>query len=866
MPDQLPHVLLLIALLLVIVSAVQPLARRLALSDTVLLAIVGTLIGGGAVLVLETPRATVFDGVAGALVHLPINAQAFLFIFLPLLVFHGALSIDVRRLARDTAPVLTMAVVAVVVSTAAVGFALAPLATVPLSACLMLGAIVATTDPSAVVAVFRGIGADSRLTRLVEGESLLNDAAAIAIFTMLLGQVTHSGPAGLFEAAWMLGSSLAVGLVAGFVLARLVLYAVPLLGGIRAAEVTLTLALPYIAYITCDEFLHASGVVAAASAGLTISAIGPSTFRPHGWAYLTDVWAQLAFWASSMVFILASMLVPRLMIGATSRNLVLLAAMIGAAYAARAVVLFALLPLLTALRLSQHVSVPFKVTMLWGGLRGAITLALALSVTENPDIPADVRQFIAILATGFVLVTLLAGGTTLGLLVRWLHLDRLTAIDQALRHQVVAIGMGEARDRLRQTAAELGFARPITQRVLERFTARIEQETEANEFDAAITDRDRIKLGLITLASQERTVLLEMFKDRALPRRIMENLLWTAESMIDGARTGGRLGYMRAAKRRLRPNLRFQLAQTLHRRLRIDTPLMHCLAERFETLLLMRLVVASLTRFMRRRVEPVLGQRVSEIVGEIIERRRFLMEDAATTLRVQYPGYTEALELRVLRQIAIRMETDAYDTMRRESLIGDELHDELRRVLEVRRDRLAHPLRFNLQSGLDARLRQVPLLSGLQDAVLHDIAMNVTMRFVVPGEAITRRGRRALAVFFVSSGAVEVTGDGATFTLNSGDFFGAEEVLAGSRRHDTVRARSFSHLLELDGREFRRLVDENPQLTSRLDALRDRRPVPSVGESPPRLLAFDYDPEATAPVVPQASQARLGSAPTRQRP
>ncbi|MGI4978222.1 MAG: cation:proton antiporter [Janthinobacterium lividum] len=851
MASQLPHLLLVIAVLLIVISAVQPIARRLALSDSVLLAVVGTLIGGGAVFVLETPRVTAFDGIAAALVHLPIGSEAFLFVFLPLLVFHGALSIDVRRLARDAAPVLMMAVVAVLVSTAAVGFALAPLTTLPLAACLMLGAIVATTDPSAVVAVFREIGADGRLTRLVEGESLLNDAAAISIFAILMTQLTDHELPSVLGACWILVSSLAVGLAIGFVMARAMLYAVPLLGGSRAAEVSLTLALPYVAYITCDEFLHASGVVAAAAAGLTVSAIGPSTFRPHSWAFLTDIWAQLAFWASSMVFILASMLVPKLMIGTSRHDLLLLAVVIAAALAARAVVLFGLLPLLTRLGLSQRVPTAFRVTMLWGGLRGAITLALALSVTENDALSPEIKHFVAILATGFVLASLLAGGTTLGLLVGWLHLDRLPAIDQALRHQVVAIGLGEARDRVRQSAAELGFARGVTQRVLERFTARIEHETGANEFDSAITDRDRITLGLITLASQERSVLLEMFKDRALPRSIMEHLLWTAESMIDGARSGGRLGYIRAARRRLRPGLRFALAQWLHRSAHIDAPLMNRLAERFEMLLLMRLVVASLTRFMRRRMEPVLGQRVSEIVAEILERRRETMEDAAETLRVQYPGYAEALELRVLQLIGMRMETDAYDTMRRESLIGDELHEELLRALEERRDHLSRPLKFSLQIGLDTRLREIPLLSGLQEAVLHDVAMNVTVRFVIPGEAIVRRGRRARAVFFISSGSVDVTADGATRTLGRGEFFGATEVLEHSRRRIAVRARSFSHLIELRGAEFRRLVDENPELLARLDALRALRTPAEVGEDGPLALIGFEPAESKVEAPPQ---------------
>ena len=278
-----PDILLAVAAMLVVISAVQPLARRLMVSDAVLLALIGMLIGAGAAFVLRRGLAGDLDELVATFARFPVNSQVFLFVFLPALVFHGALSIDVRRLARDIAPVLLLAVVAVVATTAAIGFALPPIADQSLTVCLLLGAIVATTDPSAVIGVFRDIGADGRLTRLVEGESLLNDAAAIALFTLLLDAVTRRAAPEFGPAAAILAASFLGGAAVGHVLARLTLAAMPLLGGNRSAEVTLTLALPYLSYIVCDEFLDFSGVVSAAVAGLTVSAIGPSVLRPPGW-------------------------------------------------------------------------------------------------------------------------------------------------------------------------------------------------------------------------------------------------------------------------------------------------------------------------------------------------------------------------------------------------------------------------------------------------------------------------------------------------------------------------------------------------------------------------------------------------------
>ncbi|MCQ4158861.1 cation:proton antiporter [Roseomonas sp. GC11] len=831
----LPNTLLAIALLLVVVSAIQPLARRLMLSSTVLLAVVGVLLGGGAALLLDTAKPTPLDEVANTLVQFPVNAEVFLFVFLPLLVFHGSLSIDVRRLARDWAPVLVMAVVAVLVTTAAIGFALAPIAGVSLTACLMLGAIVATTDPSAVVGIFREIGANSRLTRLVEGESLLNDAAAISIFTIFLAQLTGDHPAAPMEAALTFLTSFTGGMAVGFVLARAMLAVLPWMGGNRMAEVTLTLALPYVAYILCDEALEFSGVVAAAAAGLTVSAVGPSTFRPRSWQFLQDIWDQLSFWASSMVFILASMLVPKLLLGMQQHDLMLIGVVVLAAMAARAAVLFGVMPLLLLAKLSQRVPIPFKVTMLWGGLRGAITLALALAVTENRAVPREVQQFVAIVATGYVLSTLLVNGTTLRFLVRALKLDRLSPADQALRNQVVAIGLGEVRDKLRDTAADYGFSAPTTAHVVEIYDRRVKVETAANTFDTAISDRERVTLGLITFASQERSLLLELFQEQGLSRRMMESLLWNAESMIDGARTEGRLGYIQAARRRLQPGLRFHLAHRLHRQFRIDKPLMHCMAERFEMLLLTHLVSATMSRFMRRRMEPVLGSRVTDVVRDIIARREDLLQDAMDTLRLQYPGYAEALETRLLRQLGLRLEAEEYATLRQESLVGEELHEELMRGLEAIRRQVTRPLQFNIQSGLDKRIAEFPLFAGLQDALLHDLAMSVTSRFTVPGEDIYRRRQRSRSVYLISRGEVTLSREGQESLLSHGDIFGEVEVIQGQRRQGRARATSFCHLLELSAADFHRLLAEAPALERRIERVAEKRAASRPVEAVPGL-------------------------------
>jgi CPA1 family monovalent cation:H+ antiporter len=143
-----------------------------------------------------------------------------------------------------------------------------------------------------------------------------------------------------------------LGLVAG----RAILWLVPWLGDDRLAEGTLTLALAYGAFIVADRLFHVSGVVAVLGSGLTISALGRSRVSPYNWSFLADLWDQIAFWARSLVFVLASILVPRLLGDVGARDFLLLAVLVAAAFAARIVVLFALMPLLEYCKLTEPIS------------------------------------------------------------------------------------------------------------------------------------------------------------------------------------------------------------------------------------------------------------------------------------------------------------------------------------------------------------------------------------------------------------------------------------------------------------------------------------------------------------------------------
>jgi len=815
----LPTILLALAGLLTVVGLVQPVAVRFKLPHNVVLALVGVVIALLSSFLLYTTLTDAFNYVAEMILNLPLNAAVFIYIFLPILLFQAAFTLDVNRMVDDAAPILLLAVVAVVVATAVVGAALAPVSGMPVVVCLLLGSIVATTDPSAVVAIFRDIGAPARLSRLVEGESLLNDAAAIAIFSILLNLLVSGANPDVGAGVWFFFYAFLGGGAVGALAARLVLAAMPLMRDLRTAQVTLTVALPYVAYIVSDRYLGVSGVVAAVAAGLVMSALGRRRIAPDTWKFLEEMWEQIAFWAGSLVFVMAAILVPRLLVKITLFDLGLLLVLVAATLAARAAVLFGLLPTLTALGLSQAVSTPYKLVILWGGLRGAVTLALALAVTENHFLPEDVKTFVAVLATGYVLFTLFVNGLTLRPLIRLLGIDRLSPVDSALRRQVLALSLSNVRDAVQATAKEYEIAPAVLRSATRTYDARIAEVASPGEQEPDVADRDRVNIGLVALAHREAELILDHQRQRTVSPHIVETLLVQVGRIAEGARQGGRVEYNRAARTLLGFPPGFRAAHLLHRRFRFDRPLMNKLADRFEMLLVSALVLRQLEAFTDRKLAPLLGRRVAELLKDIVALRIEGTRKALDALRLQYPDYAEALERRFLQQTAVRREQLEYQTLFDERLIGRELHSNLLHDLHTVQEKLAE--RPQLDLGLDTRdlVRRFEMFSALDERSLKQVCGMFVARFAVPGETIIRRGDRADSVYFISSGAVEVSLPGHKVRLGRGDFFGEMALLSGRRRNADVTTLSYCQLLVLHASEFRRFLRINRTLRGQFEAI-----------------------------------------------
>ncbi len=809
--------------LLALMSLLPPLAGRVRLPYSVLLAVVGVILGLAVSLRPDQaiPSPALHD-IFDALASVEISSEAFILIFLPTLLFEVALAIDVRRLLDDIAPVLTMAVVAVVICALTVGFTLSVASPVGIIACLLLGAIVATTDPAAVVGIFREVGVPKRLTTLVEGESLLNDAAAIALFALLLPMLVSGSEGSISGTIIRFLISFGGGALAGFIIAWGACMLFPILNGWPKAEITLTIALAYLSFTVPEHYFHVSGVVSCVVAGLVLGSAGKTRMRPGTFEQMEGVWGQMGFWANSLIFLLAAMFVPRIMKDTTLTEIGYIVLVYVATLGARFVTVFALLPLLTHLGLMQRINNRIKTVIVWGGLRGAVSLALALAVIDNEAVPAHLRDFIATSVTGLVLLTLFINGISLRPLVGFFRLNRLNPVARGVRDRAKLMTLTDVASDLNEIARAEGIDREIADKTLSSIEARLGVARARSYRGVELMADEMVKVGLTVAAAHEVERCFDLLNERIVDRRIAEMLLREAQHVREAVRASGRKGYVAAAERGLGFGPTFRFAMWLQRTLTVERPLAAALADRFEFLMMQRQVLSNLVPFARDRLQPLIGE---EAAGEIIRltaRRIEAVDQSLVALKLQYPAYAADLQRQYLGRIARQRESAAYHALAANLVVSGEVERELTAELE------RHWTGLDGRPQLDPELTaidlvaRVPIFRDLDIKRQQAIAHLLTPQLVLPESAVVRRGDRGDAMYFIASGAVRVVVE-PSVELGSGDFFGELALLTGHPRNADVVALGFCKLLALKARDFQRLLAQDAGLKARIEQVAKER-------------------------------------------
>src|SRR6202050_5294612 len=328
-------------------------------------------------------------------------------VFLPPLVFEAALFIHWRDFTKELPVVTLLATVGVVVAAAVTALGMHYGLAWDWGSAIVFGVLIAATDPVSVIATFKESKVQGRLRMLIESESLLNDGTAAVAFVAVLGLL-----AGSHETVLSISGALVVTIVGGVLIGGIIAYLLMLLAGRTPdylVEITFTTLAAYGSFFVAEHY-HCSGVLAALTAGLIVGNFRSSgSISAAGRHALGPFWEYVAFVANSLVFLL---------IGAQEAQQhftglwvpVLLA--IALVTLGRAATIYPLCALFVHSRLK--VDMRHQHVLFWGGLRGALALALSLSLPE--DLPR--RDLIVVITFAVVAFSVFAQGLTVTPLLR----------------------------------------------------------------------------------------------------------------------------------------------------------------------------------------------------------------------------------------------------------------------------------------------------------------------------------------------------------------------------------------------------------------------------------------------------------------
>ncbi len=445
-------------------------AKKVRLPHTVLLVLIGIGLG-----LLSYSNVFSFIG------EFTLTPELLFYLLLPTLIFESAYNINARRMIEDAPIILILSILGLLVSTVVIAAGLYYLLAfiglaIPFMVALLFGALISATDPVAVLALFKEYGAPRRLSLIFEGESLFNDATAVALFLVLLevARFGYHGADTIVEGTLTFISMLVGGVIFGIIIGGIFAKVVGWSRENEVASITLTLVLAHVTFIMAELLSHhmviggfhiaLSPIIATTVAALLMGNYGRSKVHPRAEEFVEKLWGQLAFWANSLIFILIGVLfvdIPRLsreMIGVVILTIVVVAI-------ARAISIYPVVQTFNAfVKKEERVPMSWQHLLSWGSLRGALAVTMVLLVPDNLTFPGwalalSPKEFLLALTVGCIAATLFIKATTIQKMMKKLKLDELTDIEKVEAQEARALIHHEVQKRIKRYE-ERGYVAP----------------------------------------------------------------------------------------------------------------------------------------------------------------------------------------------------------------------------------------------------------------------------------------------------------------------------------------------------------------------------------------------------------------------
>ncbi len=502
--------------LLVVASVVSIGVRYLRLPYTVALVIVGLFLGLGA------------TGV-----EITLSEPLIMLLFLPPLLFEGAINMDLEDVRRRAVQLGVMAIAGTLVVVGVLAGAFIAIG-MPTAEAVLLAVILAPTDPVSVLAIFKEHGVGSGLRTLMEGESIFNDAIAIVLY-LTATQVVSGVDIGVRDAIFAFGSEVVIGIVVG-VIVGFAAHRLMRTVDDHLVEITLSLVTAFGSFLLADR-LHGSGVIATVTAGLLIGNYGVHfAMSPGSRVVLTEFWEVMAFLINSLLFLMLGLGfdIARL---ATGTVLTYVGIGIVAMLVGRAVLAYGLLAPFTGADRDPHISRRWQHAIFWGGLRGAIPIALVLGLERGTIASVDAVAVVF----GVVLFSLLVQGLSYKPVLNRLGLIGAAGEAKAFeRAYARSIGIQASLDELHRMRHRGEVITPLFAAMRDELTAELDQahdEVARLAMDSTTTKRRQIRRLARRMAAAQRSAV----NDAARRGLISDNVVAEYSERLDDAIEAGEI-------------------------------------------------------------------------------------------------------------------------------------------------------------------------------------------------------------------------------------------------------------------------------------------------------------------------------------
>lgn len=806
----LSETVLVIMGLLTVAMIAAAICRNIPIPYTVFLVILGIILGS---ITRQNPE---FE----LLLEFQLTPDLVLFLFLPALIFESAINMDARLLMKDIIPVMVLAVPAMLISAGVIGVGLWWIQDFNIFHALLFGALISATDPVAVIALFKELGAPQRLTILVEGESLLNDATAIVFFNIILGLAVteHFGlsDAGfsVYEFLRVFFGGLLVGTVIGIVLSEL-LYRMR--AGMNAYLI-MSIVLAYSSFVIAEHLMHVSGVMAVVAAAIALGIFGFSRIPQNERETVDETWDVISLICNSLLFLLVGLSVD---ISQLYSHLDSILVAIVLVLAARAAGVYSMVPATTKLFDLPHVSMGERHIMWWGGLKGGLAIAIALSIPT--DLPG--RETLLYITLGVVLFSLLVNASTIRPLMQKLGFDKFTGDEAAeLNH-----GLIQSQQYAEQILGSFYSARLIsktTQQLIQKKTQQI--FNVKNKASSGYIEKKLVYITALRIEMQELKYLYDIgFLQYYTYMSIKNSLQHDRESW-------SKEGQNKAST---------EVEDKKNTFLRLESILIKQLRESdWAAGLMARYQYMRFSQSLQRDIAGVLIcekviEELKQIEGfnaslkhEVIEKykhRSSRRKQRLDKVAEDFPDFYLRFETRLFAKVALV----AADFFLKEAHHNGEIGSKVFSNIERRINEAVNALQPISDPAPKLKphdlIGMVPLLTGLSNDLLVRLSKLAKAVTFLPGDLVIGEGEKGDSLYIITHGLVSVYKTGheqePIAELRDGDFFGEMALLETQVRTANVKAEKPTTLLRLSRKDVLSMAENEHELKLRLEQISSAR-------------------------------------------